>query len=261
MRASDFHSILDGKNDPKIDRLKILQTIVEKYPYFPTAQVLLSKEMWEQDHISKHDQIQQAAIRVFDRAVLHQFIHSDQPEVEEKIEQKVPVVEQEEIPVIEEAKTGLPDELIPDLAVYDVSMAEPTIEESLEEDPVESGLEPVEDDSEFSFVDWLKHIDDDESSTKKPKAEKKSRTDLIDQFLANEPKIEGSSHPKFYSPQEMGRKSIKDDFEFVSETLADIYEQQGDFEKAAKAFESLMLKYPEKSSYFAARLKKLGTTE
>jgi hypothetical protein len=47
----------------------------------------------------------------------------------------------------------------------------------------------------------------------------------------------------------------------VSETLADIYEQQGDIEKATKAFQSLMLKYPEKSSYFASRLKKFDITE
>jgi hypothetical protein len=59
----------------------------------------------------------------------------------------------------------------------------------------------------------------------------------------------------------MGRKSIQDDFDFVSETLANIYEQQGDIEKATKAFQSLMLKYPEKSSYFASRLKKFDITE
>ncbi|MFT4526597.1 MAG: hypothetical protein ACI85F_002772, partial [Bacteroidia bacterium] len=257
----DFHNILEGKNDPNVDRLKVLQSVVEKYPYFTAAQVLLAKEMWEQDHISKQDQIQQAAIRVVDRAALHHFIHSDQPEVEEKEEAELTVVEQEETQILEEAKPGLPDELIPDLAVYDISMADPVTEDPAEVVPSEIATEPAEDGSEFSFVDWLKHVDEEEKSIQKPKLEKKSRTDLVDQFLVNEPRIEGGAHPKFYSPQEMGRKSVQDDFDFVSETLADIYEQQGDFEKAAKAFESLMLKYPEKSSYFAARLKKLGTTE
>ena len=74
MRASDFHSIFEGKNDPNIDRLKVLQSVVEKYPFFASAQVLLAKEMWEQDHISKQDQIQQAAIRVVDRSVLQQSL-------------------------------------------------------------------------------------------------------------------------------------------------------------------------------------------
>jgi hypothetical protein len=256
MRASDFHSIFEGKNDPNINRLKVLQSVVEKYPFFASAQVLLAKEMWEQDHISKQDQIQQAAIRVVDRSVLQQFIHSDLSEVAEQTER---IIDEVETPNLNETVTGLPDELIPDLAVYDISMvATPTIEEAFEE---EVEPEVIEHDSEFSFVDWLRNVDDDEESAVKPKLEKKSSKNLIDQFLTNEPKIEGGSKRKFYSPQEMGRKSIQDDFDFVSETLADIYEQQGDIEKATKAFQSLMLKYPEKSSYFAARLKKLDITE
>lgn len=256
MRASDFHSIFEGKNDPNINRLKVLQSVVEKYPFFASAQVLLSKEMWEQGHISKQDQIQQAAIRVVDRSVLQQFIHSDLSEVAEQTER---IIDEVETPNLNEAKTGLPDELIPDLAVYDISMVTtPTIEEAFEE---EVEPEVIEHDSEFSFVDWLGKVDDNEESAVKPKLEKKSTKNLIDQFLTNEPKIEGGSKRKFYSPQEMGRKSIQDDFDFVSETLADIYERQGDIEKATKAFQSLMLKYPEKSSYFAARLKKLDITE
>jgi len=255
MRASDFHNVLEGNNDRNVDRLRVLQSVVDKYPYFASAQVLLAKEMWQQDHISKQEQIEQAAIRVVDRAALQRFIFSDCA-----IADKEPLLEETDNLIQEKAKSGLPDELIPDLAVYDVSMSESTMEETIEEEVSESESEIIENDSEFSFMDWLKMVDEDKLD-KQPKQEKKSSKDLVNQFLTNEPTIEGSSYPKFYSPQEMGRKSIQEDFEFVSETLADIYERQGDLEKAAKAFESLMLKYPEKSSYFAARLKQLGSTE
>ena len=47
-----------------------------------------------------------------------------------------------------------------------------------------------------------------------------------------------------------------EDDSFVTETLAKIYEKQGDYKKAARAYKNLSLKYPEKRTYFAALQKK-----
>lgn len=59
------------------------------------------------------------------------------------------------------------------------------------------------------------------------------------------------------SPAELARKSVEMDDELVSETLANIYEAQGLIDKAIRTYARLSLKFPEKSLFFAARIKAL----
>ncbi|QQR88515.1 MAG: hypothetical protein IPJ76_11990 [Flavobacteriales bacterium] len=73
----------------------------------------------------------------------------------------------------------------------------------------------------------------------------------IDRFLAKTP-IEPPKKAAFFSPQEAGRRSLRDHADMVSETLARIYEQQGNYAKAEEAYRKLALKVPEKAAYFAA---------
>jgi len=55
----------------------------------------------------------------------------------------------------------------------------------------------------------------------------------------------------------MARNSVKEDDELVSETLAKIYATQGNLQKAIASYEKLLLKYPEKKTYFAPLIKNL----
>ena len=52
-------------------------------------------------------------------------------------------------------------------------------------------------------------------------------------------------------------QSVKEDDELVTETLASIYFQQNNFDKALDAYKKLSLKYPEKSVYFAGRIEEI----
>ena len=52
-------------------------------------------------------------------------------------------------------------------------------------------------------------------------------------------------------------QSVKEDNELVTETLASIYFQQKNFDKALDAYRKLSLKYPEKSVYFAGRIEEI----
>lgn len=96
-----------------------------------------------------------------------------------------------------------------------------------------------------------KSQEDKQRKTKKP-----SYTHLIDKFIEEEPRIVAK---KDLPPEveNLAVSSIHDDSQLVSETLALIYTRQGNFEKAIDTYEKLCLKIPEKSTYFAEKIKLL----
>jgi tetratricopeptide (TPR) repeat protein len=94
---------------------------------------------------------------------------------------------------------------------------------------------------------------------KSPIAEKsKSKSEIIDRFIKNSPRITRSK-TDFFNPVDQAKNSTIDKEDIVSETLAKIYHTQGNTEKAIKIYQKLILKYPGKSSYFAALIEKIGS--
>jgi hypothetical protein len=83
-----------------------------------------------------------------------------------------------------------------------------------------------------------------------------SDDELIEKFLLEDPKIVASK-AEFYSPVSQAKKSVMDHDDVVSETLAQIYLQQGNFARARWCYEKLILFHPEKSAFFAALLKEI----
>jgi len=91
---------------------------------------------------------------------------------------------------------------------------------------------------------------------KKSQFNKPKKTELIDKFLASNPRIVPDR--EYVSDGSVAMKSLlTDEEELFSETLAKIYIKQGHFEKAMLTYEKLCLKYPEKNIYFAGQIEKL----
>ena len=100
----------------------------------------------------------------------------------------------------------------------------------------------------------------DENKTEDLKAidDRKRRQEIMDKIIQNEPgHIRMSDSPEFFNPTKSARGSNKEDDTLVTETLAWIYEQQGNYPKAIRAYQTLSLKFPEKSVYFAGLIQKI----
>lgn len=109
---------------------------------------------------------------------------------------------------------------------------------------------PAESKSEepLSFGAWL--LRKDKRDADKKEFDQPEDRQIIDKFIQESPQITPVKKA-FFSPSQMGKLSLVEDESFVTETLAGIYERQGDFKKAAKAYKNLGLKFPEKRVYFA----------
>jgi hypothetical protein len=118
--------------------------------------------------------------------------------------------------------------------------------------------------SEMDFFEWLKHPDAinipkiqiETTKIEEITVQNNVGIDLIDRFINISPQI---SRPKkeFFSAENMAKKSEVLELDFVSETLANLYLENGNTDLAIQVFEKLSLQNPSKKAYFASLIKKI----
>ncbi|WP_291119293.1 tetratricopeptide repeat protein [Flavobacterium sp. UBA6135] len=90
------------------------------------------------------------------------------------------------------------------------------------------------------------------SEAKKESNSKKKKIELIDKFIESNPKI---TPAKDIVEKATIAVESSDNTQLMTETLARVYLEQKKYQKAIQAYEILILKYPEKSIFFADRIK------
>jgi hypothetical protein len=161
------------------------------------------------------------------------------------------------------ATTDQVDEDMPVEVIQDTVSMDSGIENHAGEQKGTEKQVPAENDAPSpgqDFFAWLQHpqytkVKMDVSMEEE--AEKRDhKIDIIERFINVNPQI---SRPKkeFFNPENMAKRSEVVDLEYVTETLANIYLEQGNIDLAVKAYEKLSLQNPSKQAYFASLIEKI----
>lgn len=83
--------------------------------------------------------------------------------------------------------------------------------------------------------------------------ERQKKAEIIDKFIETNPKI-SPIKPGTSAPVVQIESNVEDNSYLMTETLARVYLEQKKYTKAIQAYEILILKYPEKITFFADRI-------
>jgi hypothetical protein len=314
MNRNDFLNMIGSRSRVNRSMLGEVYELVDLFPYFQSAHMLLLKGLRDNDDIKFEKQLRSSAIHIADREVLYYLLKTDnlspagisivksEPEalIESQAESEFPTETQQT--VIDSAKNS-------DLLISGMELGneQPFEQVNENESPVtghsvlmpsgsdnsdsegvvlfidESNGKPEEDkvfymDPGFSVpeysdlleldtetTDFEKVIDDTgiKEEPEEPKGEDKKvykkqlQSDLIDKFIITNPRIEPVRDKTAKEVEDLSKPHTEEKEGFITETLARIYINQGYYSKAIDIFEKLSLKFPEKSSYFAAQIEKV----
>jgi len=272
---------------------KSLENVLEKYPYLQSARALYLKGLYNQDSYKYNFALKTTAAYTTDRSVLFDFITSNNfinlkesenyfinneiiPEfvkLEEVVETESLVseeVEKEIISLTEEALFEI-ETIATTIKEVDDTQTLTEIEETLEiGKPIAFSTN-----EKHSFNEWLKLSNFKPIVREENTAEEEEKTlqsnnksvnfdeiidskskniELIDKFIESKAKITRSNLHAETTPIVV---EVQYTSHLMTETLAKVYLEQKKYDKAIKSYKILILKYPEKSIFFADRIKNI----
>ena len=242
MKKDSFINILEKKQPIQQVETAELKTVVDEFSYFQAARTLYLKGLKNQDSFKYNNELKTTAAYTTDRTILFDFIISKEFNTSEKeIHQKL-------IEKISEEKTSKS-------SINIKSAIEKTSIEKVENELQVGKPISFTSSENYSFNQWL------QLSTKKPIIREVSEENnsnenqqIIEKFIQNNPKIEPLAKDKSVS---VSITKNKQDSSLMTETLAKVYLEQKKYENAIQAYRILILKYPEKSGFFADQIKRI----
>ena len=250
MNKDQFISYLTNPDKLNADTVEELNTLVSDFPYFQSARLLLAINLFKEGNIRYDSELKTTAVYAGSRAVLKRHIDrissSRNKFVVDKGKEKMPPEsgEVKEQPDTKEKKAVDDKETVSKVVT-------PIEEKSTEEDTITQLKKIIE--QRIREIEEEKRLGGEEK--KKKPLSKKKKSNIIEEFIQNDPTI-SRFKGEFYDPVVKAKQSIVEKEDIVSETLANIYHDQGYLEKAIEMYKKLILKVPEKSSYFAALIEK-----
>ena len=284
MTKQDFIQYLSHPENLNGQSVAALEKLVQEYPYFQMGRMLYLKNLHNNNSIDYDKNLHITSAYAPSGKVLYNLIKKRTPkeEVGKEVDNRQYTVDKEQpkeilpkldpIAILQEMSMPIQDVKQDDelqvlekemlREAYRVSMTVDLLEEEQEpkiESKVTDNRKPITD-NQYSFGDWMKVVSGKTpESTKEEKAiQQKAKSSIIDNFILDQTaKTAPKPKAEFYTAENMAKKSIQDNENFVSETLAKIYLKQGNLPKALRSYEILLVKYPEKIHIFAPLLEKI----
>jgi hypothetical protein len=274
MLNSEFiHSKLKNIQDCSSEDAVHFAAMVELYPYASSFSILYLKSLSNSKDIRFNSELEKYAFRIQSRSILYDLINNTDeeqhifiPDISEtKTQQEIIffpngiTFEDSFIEGIESRDSELDKQILSAAFSANYVDKELTRKENEVENgpidneiiffPIQENTGPInpekEDFSNKSFGSWLKLNE--------------SKAILSEDNDSEEPKPEFYTFEKpkkeFFSPVKKAKESIDENKMPVSETLARIFELQGNLPKAIYVYEQLSLIFPEKKTYFASQIK------
>lgn len=270
-----------------------LRELVSRYPYVGPLRMMLAHASERSGDLERREDLLRAGAHVPSRSALLAYfmgpaLLQEAKQVHQEVERMEEVEEEELVGLVwHSQENSLPrpqEDEATDQAPDEPSVQEPTsrdnmvaaiasvIESEVQEWTHDEPTEVPEDSEESSKVAipevgsegrpqslfglWLQQRARETNFGSQQHVEQGAGA-LIDAFLAKGDVRIGPVRDALQSTEEWAQQGLVEDPSLVTETMAKLYASQGQMSRARKAYKLLALKYPEKSVYFAAQLKKL----
>ena len=272
MNTRQFTGFIQSPLSISDENLPQFEMLLDQYPSCQSAQVLFAIALLHENRINANLQLRKAAAYAADRAILRQLFLSVKESHAAEVAAQPVIPPPEPVPVIPEPAEALPG---PDVEGIHETPVIPEIPGTKEEIPVpaEGRAEPDRKAELIAIIN--KRLEEIRAEKERTIIQKEpgfpaepvraadtdvlphSREELIEKFIREEPRI---TRPRtaFFNPTETSQQSNVDEEDIVSETLARLYSQQGNIQKAIRIYEKLSLLNPGKISYFASQIEKLS---
>jgi tetratricopeptide (TPR) repeat protein len=270
MNVTDYTYLINKPHAINGMQTDALEKVLDEFPFFQSARALRLKGLFNQNSFKYNYALKVTAAHTTDRTVLFDFISSDTFVAIQKGLYDKKVLELLDISVVDceeikseirfESKTNPLEQSIL-TSIKGVSEVEEDTKIAVEKLEIGKPLD-FSINEKHSFQEWLQLSRIEPIVRKKEnlvsierlilEEEKNKKNELIDKFIESSPKISPIRQEevsKTYAEQSQTNNSY-----LMTETLARVYLEQKKYQKAIQAYEILILKYPEKSSFFANRI-------
>ena len=217
MQSEQLLKLLHDPHKITSEDIAALHDLLRRYPYFQAAYTLLAKAAYDQDPLSADQAVRVAAVYATDRNHLRALLENTPP--------------------------------------FSAPTPESTLVTSA---PKEANIRPQA--SEYDYINSYINTIQQQEQCKITNQKSLAQLDSIQAFLQKNVDFRSKSLqriPNEVFQVDLTQKSTVFHDDLATESLAQVLQQQGKFQRALAIYEKLVLKFPEKRTYSASLIKKL----